>query len=126
MMVKIGIYSTVAMGRNKKMLFSPSCQKIKRRIQPSNDYSPKIKGSYQLYWRSSDWWKIYFLATAENTTSTYDDGEILGSVIGRFRDYENRFFTKISPTNKFEGLTLFSKTKNQIQFLLCEDKDGYS
>ena len=69
--------------------------------------------------------KIYFLAAAENTSSTYDDGEILGSLIGRI-DLETMkidFTQKISPTNKFEGITLFSKTKNQIQFLLCEDKD---
>jgi hypothetical protein len=26
---------------------------------------------------------IYFLATAEDTESTYDDGEVLGSLIGR-------------------------------------------
>jgi hypothetical protein len=47
----------------------------------------------------------------------------------KFRQYcwqnygnnENRFY-KISPTNKFEGLTLF-KTKDQIQLLLCEDND---
>jgi hypothetical protein len=40
----------------------------------------------------------------------YDDGEILGSLIGRI-DIETMKidFTKISPTNKFEGLTLFSK-----------------
>jgi hypothetical protein len=55
--------------------------------------------------------KIYFLATAENTAYTYDDGEILGSLIGRI-DIETMkidFLKKISPTNKFEGLTLFSK-----------------
>jgi hypothetical protein len=33
------------------------------------------------------------------------------------------FTKKISLTNKFEGLTLFSKNKIQIQFLLCEDKN---
>jgi hypothetical protein len=57
------------------------------------------------------------LATA-NTAYTYDDGEILGSLIGRI-DIETMKidFTKKISTNKFEGL--FSKNKNQIQFLIC-------
>jgi hypothetical protein len=63
--------------------------------------------------------KIYFLATAENTAYAYDD-EILGSLIGRI-DIETMKidFTKKLAPNKFEGLTLFSKNKNQIQFLIC-------
>ncbi len=70
--------------------------------------------------------KIYFLATAEDTTSTYDDGEILGSIIGRM-DYKTlkiEFTQKISDTHKFEGLTLYKKTKNEIAFLICEDNDS--
>jgi hypothetical protein len=69
--------------------------------------------------------KIYFLATAENTTSTYDDGEIFGSIIGRMdsKTFEIEFTQKISDTHKFEGLTLYNKTENQIQFLICEDND---
>jgi hypothetical protein len=40
--------------------------------------------------------KIYFLATAEDTTSTYDDGEILGSIIGRMdsKTFEIEFIQK--------------------------------
>jgi len=70
--------------------------------------------------------KIYFLATAENTTSTYDDGEILGSLIGRMdsQNFEIEFTQKISYTQKFEGLTLYKKTASEIQFLLCEDNDS--
>lgn len=70
--------------------------------------------------------KIYFLATAEDTTSTYDDGEILGSLIGRMdsRTLEIEFTQKISDTHKFEGLTLYKKTANAIEFLLCEDRDS--
>ena len=70
--------------------------------------------------------KIYFLATAEDTTSTYDDGEILGSLIGRMdsRTLEIEFTHKISDTHKFEGLTLYKKTANAIEFLLCEDRDS--
>ena len=69
--------------------------------------------------------KIYFLATAENTTSTYADGEILGSIIGRMdsKTMKIDFTQKISDSHKFEGLTLYHKTENQIEFLLCEDKD---
>ena len=70
--------------------------------------------------------KIYFLATAEDTTSTYDDGEILGSLIGRMdsQTFEIEFTQKISDTHKFEGLTLYNKTETQIQFLICEDNDS--
>lgn len=69
--------------------------------------------------------KIYFLATAEDTTSTYDDGEILGSLIGRmdFKTLEIDFTLKISDTYKFEGLTLYKKTENKIEFLICQDND---
>jgi hypothetical protein len=70
--------------------------------------------------------KIYFLATAENTTSTYDDGEIFGSIIGRMNSqtFEIEFTQKISDTHKFEGLTLYKKTETEIQLLICEDNDS--
>lgn len=69
--------------------------------------------------------KIYFLATAEDTTSTYDDGEILGSIIGRmdFKTFEIDFTQKISDTHKFEGLTFYKKTEDKIEFLICQDND---
>jgi hypothetical protein len=69
--------------------------------------------------------KIYFLATAEDTVSTYDDGEILGSIIGRMncQTFEIEFTQKLSDNQKFEGLTLYKKTDTEIQFLLCEDND---
>ena len=68
---------------------------------------------------------IYFLAAAENTTSTYNDGEILGSFIGSFnlKDMKLHFIQKISDTNKFEGITLYNKSETEIEFLLCEDND---
>lgn len=68
---------------------------------------------------------IYFLAAVENTTSTYDDGEILGCFIGSLslKTLEIIFTHKISDNNKFEGLTLFENSENQIDFLLCEDND---
>jgi hypothetical protein len=70
--------------------------------------------------------KIYFLATAEDTTSTYDDGEILGSLIGRMdsKTLEIEFTQKISDTHKFEGLTLYKKTATEIAFLICQDNDS--
>ena len=70
--------------------------------------------------------KIYFLATAEDTTSTYDDGEILGSIIGRMdsQTFEIEFTQKISDNHKFEGLTFYNKTETEIQFLICEDNDS--
>jgi hypothetical protein len=70
--------------------------------------------------------KIYFLATAENTTSTYDDGEIFGSILGRMdsQTFEIEFTQKISDTQKFEGLTLYKKNQTEIQFLICEDTDS--
>ncbi len=68
---------------------------------------------------------IYFLATAEDTESTYDDGEVLGSLIGRInlKTMKIDFTQKISNTHKFEGLTLYTDSKEKIEFLLCEDKD---
>jgi hypothetical protein len=69
--------------------------------------------------------KIYFLATAEDTNSTYDDGEILGSIIGRI-DIETMdidFSHKISDKLKLEGLAIFSETQKDITFLICEDND---
>jgi hypothetical protein len=72
--------------------------------------------------------KIYFLAAAENTDSTYNDGEILGSFMGSI-DLETMALEstiKISETNKFEGLTLYSWSESEIIFLLCEDNDTES
>ena len=68
---------------------------------------------------------IYFLAAAEDTQSTYEDGEVLGSVLGRINleTMKIDFTQKISSTHKFEGLTLFNQSNEKIEFLLCEDKD---
>lgn len=68
---------------------------------------------------------IYFLASAENSASTYADGEVLGSLIGKLNPEKMKIGkTKtITDTHKFEGITLFDKTKTNITFLLCEDND---
>ncbi|MEO8516215.1 MAG: hypothetical protein ABI426_05695 [Flavobacterium sp.] len=69
--------------------------------------------------------KIYFLAAAEDTISTYEDGEILGSIIGCMNivTFEIDFTHEISSQHKFEGLTLYKNSENKIEFLLCEDND---
>jgi hypothetical protein len=68
--------------------------------------------------------KIYFLAAIENSNSTYNDGEVLGSFIGCLSlNFEIVFLEKISETQKFEGLTLYNQTDTTIYFLLCEDND---
>ena len=69
--------------------------------------------------------KIYFLATAENTDSTYNDGEVLGSIVGRIdvKKMKIDFTEKITDTHKFEGITLFKNSEKEIEFLLCEDND---
>lgn len=113
---------------NKNTLLSLHAQKLNQEFSLlSNDYKlPKIKGVRSSFTDAVlvDT-KIYFLATAEDTQSTYDDGEVLGSFIGRI-DLETMkidFTKKISDRHKFEGLTVFKKDNKKIEFLLCEDKD---
>ena len=78
--------------------------------------------------------KIYFLASAEDTISTYDDGEVLGSIIGCIdvETFKIDFTIQISNSHKFEGLTLFKNSdpsdseqakQSHLEFLLCEDND---
>lgn len=70
--------------------------------------------------------KIYFLAAAEAGNSTYHDGEVAGSVIGRL-DIDKMKVEKtqvVSTQNKFEGITLYKNSKEEIAFLLCEDTDS--
>ena len=70
--------------------------------------------------------KIYFLAAAEDTNSTYDDGEVLGSIIGTIdlKTMKLKSSIQISNKHKFEGLTLYKKTATHIELLLCEDNDS--
>lgn len=93
----------------------------------SNDYKlPKINGVRSSFTDAIlvDN-KIYFLATAEETDSTYTDGKILGSLLGRIdiKTMKIDFTQKISDTHKFEGLTVYKTTDQTIEFLLCEDND---
>jgi hypothetical protein len=70
--------------------------------------------------------KIYFLAAAEAGNSTYHDGEIAGSILGRIdiETMEIEMTETISLKNKFEGLTLYKDDGKTLQFLLCEDTDS--
>lgn len=93
----------------------------------TNEYKlPKIKGVRASFTDAiilDD--TIYFLATAEKTESTYDDGEVVGSLIGSMNSetMKIKFTKKITDTQKFEGLTFFKRNKTEIEFLLCEDND---
>nr|WP_276901289.1 hypothetical protein [Pedobacter kyonggii] len=70
--------------------------------------------------------EIFFIATAEDTKSTYADGEILGSFIGsiNLQTLKLTFSNKISGKHKFEGITVFSQSQHSTTFLLCEDRDS--
>lgn len=113
---------------NKNTLFILHAKKLNQEFSLlSNDYKlPKIKGVRSSFTDAVlVGTKIYFLATAEDTQSTYDDGEVLGSLIGRI-DLETMkidFTKKISDRHKFEGLTVFKNSEEKIEFLLCEDMD---
>ncbi len=69
--------------------------------------------------------KLYFLAAAEKSASTYLDGEVTGTLIGSI-DIETMTLgdTQIIGKNKFEGITLYKDNGNTLEFLLCEDNDS--
>ena len=69
---------------------------------------------------------LYFLATAEDSKSVYEDGEVKGSLIGTFdlTKMKVKKTQKISDTQKFEGLTVSKNDGKEIEFLLCEDNDN--
>jgi len=113
---------------NKNVVFSIDGKNLANEFRiVANEYKlPKIKGIRTSFTDAilvDD--KIYFLATAENTDSTYNDGEVLGSIVGRIdvKKMKIDFTKKITDTQKFEGITLFKKSEKEIEFLLCEDND---
>jgi hypothetical protein len=113
---------------NKNVIFSIDGKNLANEFRiVANEYKlPKIKGIRTSFTDAilvDD--KIYFLATAENTDSTYNDGEVLGSIVGRIdlKKMKIDFTKKITNTQKFEGITLFKKSEKEIEFLLCEDND---
>ena len=69
--------------------------------------------------------KIYFLACAENTESTYEDGEVLGTILGIMHapTFEIIDVHLLSEHKKFEGITLYNQSETELEFLLCEDND---
>ncbi len=70
--------------------------------------------------------QIYFIAAAEDTTSTYNDGKITGSYIGSLdiATLKLNHFKKIADHQKFEGLTFLGMNGSQFEFLICEDPDA--
>jgi hypothetical protein len=113
---------------NKNVIFTIDGENLTSDFRVlANDYKlPKIKGiptSFTDAILVDD--KIYFLATAENTESTYNDGEVLGSIVGRIdiTTMELEFAKKITETHKFEGITFSKKSGQEMEFFLCEDND---
>lgn len=116
-------------GKNgKNIIFTVNGKNLTNEFQIiANEYKlPKIKGVRTGFTDAilvDD--KIYFLASAENSDSTYHDGEVLGTVIGRIdlKKMKIDFTKKISDSHKFEGISLYKKSSKNIEFLLCEDND---
>ena len=69
---------------------------------------------------------FYFLASAEDSQSTYLDGEVMGSSVGTIAENSMKLkkVLTISNQNKFEGITLYKKSDKSLEFLLCEDQDN--
>ncbi len=69
---------------------------------------------------------LYFLATAEKTVSAYDDGEVVGTIIGEINLKKMKIgkTRTVSKSHKFEGITLYESGEDMISFLLCEDNDS--
>lgn len=69
--------------------------------------------------------KLYFLAAAEDTESTYHDGTVYGTLLGTLSlpDLSLQRCAVISPSHKFEGLTFVRRDAKRLTFFLCEDSD---
>lgn len=113
---------------NQNILFSVDGKNLTNeyRVVVNNYKLPKIKGvrtSFTDAIQVED--KIYFLATAEDTISTYNDGAILGTIIGRIdlKTMKIDFTKQITDNHKLEGITLYHKSDEAIEFILCEDND---
>jgi hypothetical protein len=70
--------------------------------------------------------KVYFLAAAEDSNSTYEDGVVVGSWVGilNLENFEVELVEKITDHHKFEGITVYKNSHTEITFLLCEDNDS--
>lgn len=73
-------------------------------------------------------WKdrFLFLATAEDTDNTYDDGVVLGSAVGiiNTENYRVEEFEILTREYKLEGITRYKESARHTSFLLCDDADG--
>ncbi len=69
--------------------------------------------------------QFWILGSAEESLSTYDDGEVRGSLIGMMdKDtFELVRSITISDSHKFEGICLYEENPKEYIFLLCEDDD---
>lgn len=69
--------------------------------------------------------RIYFLAAAENSASTYWDGEVTGTLLGIMdpETFEVLHTTTLPGQHKFEGISFFEESPETLTFLLCEDQD---
>lgn len=69
--------------------------------------------------------RIFFLASDEDSNSTYLDGKVAGSLIGELDLKTGSVigYKRIEGKHKFEGLTVYSIDKHTITFLVCEDND---
>ncbi|WP_156308579.1 DUF6929 family protein [Sphingobacterium endophyticum] len=68
---------------------------------------------------------LYFIATAEEGLSTYDDGVIAGTILGvlNLNTMEIDYYQRISKDQKFEGISVLEIQPQKISFILCEDSD---
>ncbi|UIR55709.1 hypothetical protein LZQ00_15740 [Sphingobacterium sp. SRCM116780] len=68
---------------------------------------------------------VYFIAAAEDSKSNYLDGEVAGTILGKFKrnDFSSLETITLPGKHKFEGITLKEKTEKTISFFLCEDRD---
>lgn len=69
---------------------------------------------------------IYFIAAAEDSGSTYADGEVKGSLVGKLnlKKMKVEKTKTISTDQKFEGITIFKNTTKEVTFFLCTDPDN--
>lgn len=68
---------------------------------------------------------LYFTASAEATSSTYDDGDVMGSGIGMISmdNLQLKDFEIVTKSHKLEGLAVSKVIDNTIEFIACEDAD---
>lgn len=72
--------------------------------------------------------RLFFIATAEDSASTYHDGECKGSYLSyiNLSDWKLGPTDHLSNTKKLEGLALYGQSEDTITFILCEDPDDES